>query len=169
MESKMSLSEDMREKARMAGLCDEWYNNWGENPNVDELLEKYKRGIDFVIDKGFPTDDDLVKNATHSELERNGLFVNVQKSIDAQNGVYVVCGCAVVNFKISGFQCVTIYVKGNARVNVKAEAGSRVFVRLYEGGIADMQAEHDAKCFLYKYSDKCGCKTQGEVVVRKRV
>ena len=49
------LNKDLRDKAILYGLCEQWTNDWSENRNKQELIEMWLRGIDFAILHNYPT------------------------------------------------------------------------------------------------------------------
>ena len=43
------LNKDLRDKAILYGLCEQWTNDWSENRNKQELIEMWLRGIDLSL------------------------------------------------------------------------------------------------------------------------
>ncbi|MEB3372651.1 hypothetical protein SFC43_01550 [Bacteroides sp. CR5/BHMF/2] len=39
------LNKDLRDKAILYGLCEQWTNDWSENRNKQELIEMWLRGL----------------------------------------------------------------------------------------------------------------------------
>ena len=35
------LNITLREMARMQGLCDQWFSEWGDDDTLDDCLERY--------------------------------------------------------------------------------------------------------------------------------
>ena len=49
------LNITLREMARMQGLCDQWFSEWGDDDTLDDCLERYIRGFDFVQERDWPS------------------------------------------------------------------------------------------------------------------
>lgn len=60
------LSNTLKNRAILLGLCTEWTEGWG-NPDKQGLIDKYLHGIDFCIKHDYPTVDFIEKKT----LKRN--------------------------------------------------------------------------------------------------
>jgi hypothetical protein len=63
------LSIELRNMAREAGLCDQWFGEWNDDSDNTTLFDKYKRGIDFCIEHGYPTNE-FIKSHWDKEMLR---------------------------------------------------------------------------------------------------
>ena len=129
------LSISLREIARSqkTPLCDEWYNEWKDNTSIDELLEKYIKGFDFAVKNDYPSLEFCRKMFDKNDLHRHNIYLDENVNIeDANNGYYVFIGNSKGDIIIDGFKAVTIYVRHDSNINVRAFNGAIVTVFYYD-------------------------------------
>lgn len=142
--NEKELSICLREMARTqkTPLCDEWYDAWKDDSNIDVLLEKYIRGFDFVAKNDYPSLEFSRKVFSKEDLHRHNIYLDDNIQIDeGMNGYYVFLGDSVGRICIDGFKAVTIYIRHNSNIEIKATNGARVFVFLYDESIASFESD----------------------------
>jgi len=134
MENK-ELSISLREIARSqkTPLCDEWYNNWKDDTSIDELLEKYIKGFDFAVKNDYPSLEFSRKVFDKADLHRHNIFLDENVNVEnASNGYYVFLGNSSGKIIIDGFKAVTVYVRHDSSIDVRAFNGAMVTVFYYD-------------------------------------
>ena len=127
------LNIALREMAREQGLCDEWYGQWPDDDTIDNCLERYIRGFDFVVKNNYPPLDFCRKYFDKEVLHRHNIYLDEEVAItDANNGYYVFLGNCKAELWATGYKAVSIYCRHNSVVNVKAFDGASVMVRYYD-------------------------------------
>lgn len=127
------LNIALREMARNAGLCDEWFGNWKDEDSIDMCLDRFIRGFDFVVKNDYPNLEFIRKNFNTNDLHRHNIYLDEGVIIDdAQNGYYVFLGDCKATLVADGFKAVTVYCRHDSEVNVRAMGGARVFVTYYD-------------------------------------
>ena len=127
------LNIALREMARNAGLCDEWFGNWKDEDTIDMCLDRFIRGFDFVVKNDYPNLEFIRKNFNVNDLHRHNIYLDEGVIIDdAQNGYYVFLGDCKATLVADGFKAVTVYCRHDSEVNVRAMGGARVFVTYYD-------------------------------------
>lgn len=127
------LNIALREMARNAGLCDEWFGNWKDEDSIDMCLDRFIRGFDFVVKNDYPNLEFIRKNFNTNDLHRHNIYLDEGVIIDdAQNGYYVFLGDCKAMLVADGFKAVTVYCRHDSEVNVRAMGGARVFVTYYD-------------------------------------
>lgn len=127
------LNIALREMARNAGLCDEWFGNWKDEDSIDMCLDRFIRGFDFVVKNDYPNLEFIRKNFNTNDLHRHNIYLDEGVVIDdAQNGYYVFLGDCKATLVADGFKAVTVYCRHDSEVNVRAMGGARVFVTYYD-------------------------------------
>lgn len=127
------LNIALREMARNAGLCDEWFGNWKDEDSIDICLDRFIRGFDFVVKNDYPNLEFIRKNFNTNDLHRHNIYLDEGVIIDdAQNGYYVFLGDCKATLVADGFKAVTVYCRHDSEVNVRAMGGARVFVTYYD-------------------------------------
>ena len=127
------LNIALREMARSQGLCDQWYSEWSDDSTIDECLDRYVRGFDFVQEKDYPPLDFIRKNFDKELLHKHNIYIDEEVKIDfAKSGYYIFLGDCTGSIESSGFCAVTIYLRHNSKINVISKSAARVFVTFYD-------------------------------------
>lgn len=150
MAEKNVLSVTLREMAREHGLCDEWYEEWQDDTDIDALLDKYIRGYDFCIKHGYPSLDFCRNNFDVDDLHRHNIYLDEAVGIDAKDsGYFIFIGNCSGVLHVDGLRVATVYVRHNSRITVKSTGGAIVFVRCYENADATIVKDAISKGFKY--------------------
>lgn len=149
------LSIALREMARVQKkpLCDEWYSEWKDDTDIDSLLDKYIRGLDFAQENDYPPIEFIRSNFKTEDLLRHNIYVDHTGRLDdVRSGIYVFLGNCTSEVYISGLVAVTMIVRHSCDIKVYADGGAKVFVRVYEG--ADAVCRSDGWSVVKKYNRK---------------
>lgn len=145
-----NLSETLKRQAISLGLCREWTEAWGEC-GQQELIDKYKKGIDFCIANQYPTNDFIKANFDQALLHDNLIFVDEHISLmDAPDGVYVINGESSGTLHFGGYAAATVYLRHRSKLNVIAEGEAKVFIRLYDEAEANVCGLENAVVKVYE-------------------
>ena len=131
--TERELNIALREMARSQGLCDKWYNEWSDDSTIDECLDRFVRGFDFVQEKDYPPLDFIRKNFDKELLHKHNIYLDEEVKIDfAKSGYYIFLGNCTGSIEASGFCAVTIYLRHTSKINVISKSAARVFVTFYD-------------------------------------
>lgn len=160
----ITLSDELKFMARGAGLCDQWFGEWGE-PNTDELIDKFTRGIDFAIKHNFPTNEYIHEHFDTSTLRRHGVYVD--DVVCVENKPFVVTqGKSVGALQFNNLAVSSVYARHDSNLTIRAIGGSKVFLRVYDNARVRVYASPSSKVFVYRYGGEI--ETDGNVIVRER-
>lgn len=152
MENKV-LSKTLRTMAREQGLCDQWFHDWQDDTDIDELLDKYVAGFDFCVKNDYPSLDFIRKNFNIEDLHRHHIYIDETVDIrDADNGFWIFLGECRGNVRFEGFKAATVYVRHNSRMYVKATDGAIVFITCFDSSSCSSRADNYSK--IRKYNRK---------------
>lgn len=127
-----NLSETLKQQAVDLGLCRPWTEAWGDC-DQQELIDKYKKGIDFCIDKQYPSNEFIKANFDHDLLNANLIFVDEYLDFDMMpSGIYILNGECSGTIRFAPWTAATIYVRHKSNVTIIADDFAKVFVRLYD-------------------------------------
>lgn len=133
------LSVNLRQQAVRHGLCRLWRKEWSDDCSEQELIDKFKKGLDFCIANDFPDLEVMHRHFDRGLLHRNLIFVDETVSLDdAPNGVYVLNGACTGVLRFRSWAAATVYVRHSSHIHIIAEDFAKVFVRLYDGADADI-------------------------------
>lgn len=144
-----NLSETLKQQAVDLGLCRPWTEAWG-NCDQQELIDKYKKGIDFCIDKQYPSNEFIKANFDRDLLNANLIFVDEHIRLDdAPSGIYILNGECSGSIRFAPWTAATVYVRHTSNVRIIAGDFAKVFVRLYDGAEVETEAEESAVVKVY--------------------
>lgn len=144
------LNKTLKQEAISLGLCRKWQREWGDCSEY-ELIDKYKRGIDFCIKNQYPTNEFIKENFNSDLLHENLIFVDEYINIsDSPSGVYILNGECTGTLCFSEFAVATLYVRHSSNINILAGEFAKIFVRLYDDAEADVVEIENAEVRVYE-------------------
>ena len=133
-----NLSETLKQQAVDLGLCRPWTEAWGDCDR-QELIDKYKKGIDFCIDKQYPSNEFIKANFDRALLNANLIFVDEHIRLDdAPSGIYILNGECSGSIRFAPWTAATVYVRHKSNVTIIADDFAKVFVRVYDEADAEV-------------------------------
>lgn len=144
-----NLSETLKQQAVDLGLCRPWTEAWGDCDR-QELIDKYKKGIDFCIDKQYPSNEFIKANFDRALLNANLIFVDEHIRLDdAPSGIYILNGECSGSIRFAPWTAATIYVRHKSNVTIIADDFAKVFVRVYDEADAEVVELDEAVIKMY--------------------
>lgn len=140
------LNSELRQGAISLGLCQQWQSQWDGSCSQWELIEKYKRGMDFCIKHDYPDKDYIKRNFDKEILNANLIFVDEHLDFGdkrLRSGTYVLLGECTGTLKFDHWATATIFVRHKSNVKVESTRFAAVFVRTYEQ--AEVTVETDGR------------------------
>lgn len=135
--SKLSIS--LRQQAVKHGLCQLWRREWSDDCTPQDLIDKFKRGIDFCIEHDFPSLEVIHRHFNADLLHQNFIYTDETLRLDeAPSGIYVLQGACTGVLRFHSFATATLHLRHNTHVTVIAEDMARVFIRLHDDSDADI-------------------------------
>ena len=144
-----NLSETLKQQAVDLGLCHPWTEAWGDC-DQQELIDKFVKGIDFCLERNWPTSDFIKANFDRTLLNANLIFVDEHISLDdAPSGIYILNGECSGSIRFAPWTAATVYVRHTSNVRIIAGDFAKVFVRLYDGAEVETEAKEGAVVKVY--------------------
>lgn len=144
-----NLSETLKKQAVNLGLCRPWTEAWGDC-DQQELIDKYKKGIDFCIDKQYPSNEFIKANFDRDLLNANLIFVDEYLDFDMMpSGIYILNGECSGSIRFAPWTAATIYVRHKSNVTIIADDFAKVFVRVYDEADAEVVELDEAVIKMY--------------------
>ena len=170
------LSIKLREDARKLGLCDEWYGQWKDDTDVQELCDKYKRGLDFCIKHRWPSRGFIIQHFQKEFLRDNGILIDDARSYPVRDATtrrlqyireYVLLGRshATVRYSFRPHVC-NIWVCDDSEIKVFVKYGAFILIHLFDNAKADVTTDLVSKVSVIRHSRKCVVKKEGIVNVK---
>ena len=146
------LSIVLREMARAqkTPLCDEWYGQWKDVTDVDTLLDKYVKGLDFCIENDYPSLEFIRANFNKEDLHRHNIYIDEAVDIVADNGTYVFLGNCTGYMQASGFVVASLYIRHNSSIDLIALDFSKIFASIYDKGELKYTQQESAAVKVYE-------------------
>ena len=148
-----NLSIELRNMARKAGLCDQWFGEWKDDSDTSTLFDKYKRGIDFCIEHNYPTNDFIKTHWDKKMLQMYNIFVD-DKDVtkDGIKGTAIINGDSDIRLNFGLFDTADIYLRHTSKLKVNARYMARIMINLYDDAQVTVNCIEDAKVYIYKHS-----------------
>lgn len=144
------LNTELRAEAIRKGLCSQWQADWADDKTPQELIEMYKKGIDFGIANQYPSNEYIKANFDRELLNRNLVFVDEDINLDnAPSGVYVLNGECSGTIRLAPWAVATLYLRHHTNVSIEAGDFARMFVRLYDNADATVNVCESAIVKVY--------------------
>lgn len=144
------LNTELRAEAIRNGLCAQWQADWADDKTPQELIEMYKKGIDFGIAYQYPSNEYIKANFDRDLLNHNLVFVDEDIDLDnAPSGVYVLNGECSGTIRLAPWAVATLYLRHDTNVSIEAGDFARVFVRLYDNADATVNVCESAIVKVY--------------------
>lgn len=144
------LNTELRQQAVDLGLCAQWQKDWVSDKDPQELIGMWKKGIDFAILHGYPTNGFIKENFDRKMLNDNLVFIDEDITLDnAPSGVYVLNGECSGVIRLAPWSVATLYLRHDTNVIIEAGDFARVFVRLYDNADATVNARESAIVKVY--------------------
>lgn len=144
------LNTELRSQAIDLGLCAKWQSEWVDNRSQQELVDMWKRGIDFALLHNYPSNNFIKANFDRDLLNANLIFVDEYVDMDmAPSGIYILNGECSGRIRFAPWTAATIYLRHSSKMNIVAEGFAKVFVRLYDE--TDVEVDSDESTVVKVY------------------
>lgn len=128
-----NLSETLKQQAVDLGLCKKWTEAWTDDCDQQGLIDKFIKGIDFCLERNWPSTDFIKSNFDTTLLRQNLVFVDEDIDIEnAPSGIYIINGECTGTLRFAPWAAATVYLRHSSKVGIVAEDFAKVFVRLYD-------------------------------------
>lgn len=154
--TERELNITLREMARSVGLCDPWYNEWTDDSTIDECLERYIRGFDFVQERDWPPLEFIRNHFSKEQLHKHNIFIDEDVDIEAGSGFYVFLGNCTGSIVVNGFYATTIYLRHESNIKVTSLGAARVFLHCYDNSKGKTHTDRYGKIRKYDKRKKEG-------------
>lgn len=145
-----NLSDILKKEAIERDLCAQWTAEWADNSDQQTLIDKYKKGIDFCLDRDWPSNDFIKANFERDLLNANLIFVDEYVDMDmAPSGIYILNGGCSGRIRLAPWAAATFYLRHNSKITIVADDFAKVFVRLYDE--ADVEVDSDESAVVKVY------------------
>lgn len=123
----MNLQELILQDGIKHGMCEKFQKLLSARElSSDELCALYIRGLDFCIENNWPGVD-IISQFDPNELNRNGIYYDVEGRIDAKLFT-VINGDSDVTVVVGQNEVTSLYVRNNSKVKIIAEQDSYCYV-----------------------------------------
>lgn len=144
------LNTELRQQAVDLGLCAKWQRGWTSDKGPQELVEMWKKGIDFALLHDYPSNDFIKSNFDRELLHRNLVYVDEHIDLkNAPNGIYVLNGECTGTLWFNSWAAATVYVRHSSQVTIIADDSAKIFVRLYDEADAEVMELDEAVIKVY--------------------
>lgn len=150
------INKELRTEAVLNGLCMQWQSEWVEDKSQDELMEMYKRGIDFCIKHDYPSLEWVEKNLDKCTMNNHNIFLNdFLFCVSGGSGSFVLNGECSGIMEFSDIDVATVYVRHESHIHITCSGNSIVHIVLLDNATLDVDQRENSKvvCILRDSSE----------------
>lgn len=136
----MNISEQLRQLAIENGVCDKFLNGWSGNESMDELIDKYWKGMDFCIDKNFPPVE-FIRSNMKGSIEKYGIFIDGSFNVTDMKSIALYEGADGTS-SYQSFSTGDIYMFNGSRLNLIVGEHAFVYISMWPGSILNIISKH---------------------------
>lgn len=142
---------DIAKKAKIIGICEEWYQDLKKIDSVESLANMYIKGIDFCLANNFPSND-YIRTNFKGKIEEFG--IHIDEEFDASNWRKIVAlGSCRATIEINHFYISEIFLKNNSILNLKAKDHAFVMIDAFDDAKIKVKTYGEAKVVVNRYGN----------------
>lgn len=145
------VNKELRNKAVSLGLCDTWQKKWVKDKTPQQLIDMYKKGIDFCLESNYPDNKFIKENFTKDILSKNNMFVDEDFYVLNPENDCVILGESQGKLIFDGYAVRDIYINGNADVEIEASDFAKIFVNVYDDAQVVVIQKKNSVIHVYKH------------------
>lgn len=145
------VNKELRNKAVSLGLCDTWQKRWMKDKTPQQLIDMYKKGIDFCLESNYPDNKFIKENFTKDILSKNNMFVDEDFYVLNPENDCVILGESQGKLIFDGYAVRDIYINGNADVEIEASDFAKIFVNVYDDAQVVVTQKKNSVIHVYKH------------------
>lgn len=155
----MQLSNVLLHEAIDLGLCEQWQREWGTNPTEQELIDKFRRGIDFCLSHHWPSCKFINEHFGQALLRKNNILVNDHYSL-LNPAFAALLGQTSSTIRYSGNKPSHIYIGGHSVAKIFIKTSALIIVEVRDSAQVEIIPDEH-----YKISTKIFCYSDDAVVI----
>ena len=175
--NEKELSVLLRNDARRLGLCDKWFGEWKDNTSKQELINMYKRGIDFAIERRWPAKQFILHHFPQELLRQNGILVDdirsypvrdpsTRRLVYLKNFVLIGNSSTVIRYTFRPHMC-NVWAMDSSHVKVEVKYGAFILIHLFDNATADVMTDLASTCTVIRHSANTTVSREGCVTVKE--
>lgn len=131
------LNTYLKIEAMKHGLCQQWTNEWSGDCSVEELVDKYKRGLDFCIKHKYPSREYIDSHFDKEELRALGLYHSLEDFDDTPGSdIFIIQHGSRGTLHFKGYDAATVWVLEGCDVSIIVE--DHAFVMIHTVGKTEL-------------------------------
>ena len=168
MINEKELNKSLREKAISNGLCAQWQRDWKKDWDVEEMISKFFKGLDFFLKNRFMSNEFMKDNFDIDVRRSHNVLVDddYQLSNPKQS---LITGNSNARINVDSWNVATIYIIDNSFTKVIAKENAFVMVHVLDSAQVNVTQEGDSKVFVYVHSKDSVVITTGKVTVKENL
>lgn len=163
------LSRFLKKEAVGKGLCKQWTEEWTDVETQQTLIEKYKRGFDFCLERDWPSSGFIKQMFDEKTLHDNFIYNDECVVVEnGQNGVWIINGDCEGTLHFGNFAVATIHVRHNSRMKIMADSHALVFVRAHDSSRVEISVDSTARVKAIAYGNEAIVFAPDSVSIRRK-
>ena len=171
------LSKLLRTDARRLGLCDQWFGEWKEDMTKQEMISMYLKGLDFCIERRWPSVSFIKSHFSQELLRENGILIDdirsfpvrnpeTRRLIYLRNFVLIGRSSTVIRYSFRPHAC-NVWVMDKSKVRVECKYGAFMIIHLFDDAEADVFTDLVSNCTVIRHSTDTKVTREGCVTIKE--
>ena len=153
----MNLSQQLRQDAMAAGLCEPHADDWNKE-SVYDLVEYYKANPDWCLERQYPTYQFLCGNFSTAEVQKQGVYVGLTECtllLDKPDGfpVHIFNQCSGT-VTIENWDVGRVYVALGSKMKFVVKDNAGLILDYYDDSEIEIIHESKGRVTVYQYGSR---------------
>lgn len=148
-------------------MCANFQQMWPDNASNDYLIALFLKGINFCMEKDFPSVSYIKGHFSQQELAARNIFVEGDVSLANASSPIVILGKGTsANLSFDGLHVYRVFVSQGAKAVVSANGLAKVKVYAYGSASVFFCNNSASRQYAYQYGS-AAVAVKGDIAVRK--
>lgn len=148
----MINTQEIHALAKAAGACPEGVQAILDRGKPEELIQLYKKKIDFCMEQNFPSNEYLSEHFDSDLLAGNGILLNRTAKLENSDFV-VLLGGSEVEMTVDQYTVSQVHVKHASKAKLSIEGNAFVVIDCFDNSQLVVDAFGAAKVRINVYGD----------------
>lgn len=146
------------------GMCDKFASVWNVEFTKDEILEHYKKNIEFFMSENFPSKEKILELFDRDMLKAHHVYVGEEEFADGDfSGFAVVQDGSCGELHFAKFNAATVYVRHDSEVHISVSGRAWALVHVYDNAHVTVEQSGGGKVTVKRHSKDAVVMRTGDV------
>lgn len=160
-----NLNEELRQMAVSHGLCEKWQGDWRKDWSMDEMVNRFFKGIDFYAKERFIPKEFFKEKLSLVFRRQHGILVDDKYSMTNKRYAAII-GNSSSTLRYGLWNTAEVVIFDTSSVKIYANTKAFVMVHVYDKATVTAETKDEARIILIRHSEQCVTEGKGDVRIR---